>query len=160
VIIFRPSGRMKRHQVQPPSVGPACRAGLRGLPRPVRRGPQKIALNVAVDHDCSGVCRVLPCELGSASPNVHSGRMDLLWQQFRRSCLPGGRRGLPRPVRRGSPQIASKPSLTPDCLMFNACCGASSVRLRRTSIPAEWTYLKSRRLATHGRPERCTSPPN
>ena len=59
-------------------VGPACRAGHRGLPRAVRRGSQQNALNSSVNHTHSGVRYVLPCELGSASPNVHSGRMDLL----------------------------------------------------------------------------------
>ena len=95
-------------------------------------------------------CR--PCSLGSASPKIHSGRMDL--HQVRPPSVGpacrAGPRGLPRPVRRGSQKIALAP-------VFARCCQARSVRLRRKSIPAEWTYIESRRLATHGRPERCTS---
>ena len=97
-------------------VGPACRAGRRGLPRPVRRGSQRIAYESAASRQSAVVWCVLWCELGSASPNVHSGRMDLLWcglvrpacraAVLVRPACRAGRRGLPRPVRRGSQRIA------------------------------------------------------
>jgi hypothetical protein len=104
----------------------------------VRRGLQQITLKLAANSDRSGAWRVLPYELGSASPNVHSGRMDVLWQQFGRSCLPGRTSRLAATVRRDSQQETFEVS--------EAARGRLRVQMRvrvrlcRTSIPAEWTY--------------------
>ena len=136
-------------------VGPACRAGHRGLPRAVRRGSQQNALNSSVNHTHSGVRYVLPCELGSASPNVHSGRMDLLKMQplpvgpacraavlVRPACR-AGHRGLPRPVRRGPLQNALNSSVNHTRFgvrwVFPCKLGSASPNV---SIRAECTYLK------------------
>ncbi len=53
-------------------------------------------------HGIAWCFGVSPCELGSASPNVHSGSMDLLIvdsQPVGPACR-AGLRGLPRPERR------------------------------------------------------------
>jgi hypothetical protein len=57
---------------------------------------------------------------------------------------------LPRPDRRWQQKTPAKPAWTPIRPAFLRRCGASSVRLRRTSIPAKWTYLS--RL--HKQPKR------
>jgi RNA polymerase sigma factor (sigma-70 family) len=68
-------------------VGPACRAGLRGLPRPVRRGPHQIVPKSASNPDRTDAWRVLPCELGSALPNVHSGIVSETWTAILRRLI-------------------------------------------------------------------------
>ncbi len=74
-------------------------------------------------------------------------------QQFVRCCLPGsslvgpgcqaGLRGLPRPFDVDCSKSRRNWQQTPIALGLGACCHTSSVRLRRTSIPAEWTYFGS-----------------
>jgi len=100
------------------------------------------------------VGRELRYELGSASPNVHSGRMDVLWQQFGRSCLPGRTSRLAATVRRDSQQETFEVS--------EAVRGRVRVQMRvrvrlcRTSIPAEWTCWGAVCLRGHQRDPLCS----
>ncbi len=116
-------------------VRPACRAGRRGLPRPERRSVQRIAHELAGYRETAVVGWQLTYELGSALPNVHSGRMDLPGQQFSRSCLPGRTSRL---AATRATFIAANCSRT--CRVPPVCCCSvavdvrAQVRLCRTSI--------------------------
>ena len=74
-----------------------------------------------------------------ALPNVHSGKMHLLWRQFSRSCMPGRTSRLAATVRRHSQHKAF--GVSEDARGRGRVQLRLRVRLRRTSIPAEWTYL-------------------
>ena len=60
------------------------------MPRPERRLSQQNSSKPSPASNRPGVEHVFPYELGSASPNVHSGRMDLLDVSSEKYVLPAG----------------------------------------------------------------------